>query len=83
MKFDYVVKQDGQTYQPGQEVPDMGSISCINAKGNIRKYVGLSKDIDKLPKYEDLGSGSSCLFVDTGGLYIYESTSKSWYEIGV
>lgn len=68
----------------------MGSIKEIDSRfynGWIAKYIGLSKDVDKLPKsYKrgkgELASGSTCLFVDTGELYIYEETSKEWYGIG-
>lgn len=81
MTFNHTVVQDGQTYRPGEEVPDMGSIACIKYHGNQREYVGLSKDIDKLPKYENLASGSSCLFLDNSSVYMYESTSKKWYEL--
>lgn len=36
MTYDYTVKQDGQTYPPGTDVPDMGSIVCTEASGNVR-----------------------------------------------
>lgn len=62
MKYNHTVVQDGQTYQPGEEVPDMGSIVAFETSGNLRKYIGLSKDVDKLPKYSNdykakLGTG--------------------------
>ena len=60
----------------------MGSIVAFETSGNLRKYIGLSKDVDKLPKYTNLASGSSCLMVDTSSVYMYESTSKKWYEVG-
>ena len=47
MTYDYMVKQDGQFYKPGQEVPDMGTLVCTSAQGNIRSYEGLVKDVDK------------------------------------
>ena len=39
MTYDYMVKQDGQFYKPGQDVPDMGTLVCTSAQGNIRSYV--------------------------------------------
>lgn len=43
MKYNYTVKQDGQTYPPGTDVPDMGSIVCTEASGNVRSYEAQSK----------------------------------------
>lgn len=43
MTYDYTVKQDGQFYKPGQEVPDMGTLVCTSAQGNVRSYEGLQK----------------------------------------
>ena len=31
MTYDYTVKQDGQTYPPGTDVPDMGSIRTCDS----------------------------------------------------
>lgn len=81
MKYDYTTKQDGHTYHAGEEVPDMGSLVATSVSGNIRNYEGLSEDFDKLPKYDDLGTGSTCLFSDTGYLYKYEATTKEWYKL--
>lgn len=56
MTYDYMVKQDGQFYKPGQDVPDMGTLVCTSAQGNIRSYEGLAKDVGKLPTYVATGS---------------------------
>ena len=48
MTYDYMVKQDGQFYKPGQEVPDMGTLVCTSAQGNIRSYEGLVKDYPRM-----------------------------------
>lgn len=37
MKYDYTVTQDGITYNAGEEVPDMGSITAITSSGNYRE----------------------------------------------
>lgn len=72
---------DGQYYKDGDEIHDLGSFVATSVDGKIRSYQGLSKDIDKLPKYDDLGTGSSALCVDTGQFYKYEKTTKQWYEL--
>lgn len=39
MKYEYAVMQDGYTYEPGVEVPDLGSVKCIQkmeTKENMR-----------------------------------------------
>lgn len=67
---------DGQVYEPGQELPDLGSLDCVHtSEYNVRDYVGLSTDADKLPSYT--ASGSSCLMVDTGELYVCHR--GKWY----
>lgn len=47
---------DGKTYQPGEEIWDLGSFACVDVRGNIRSYEGLSSDISKLPHYVGTGS---------------------------
>ena len=32
MTYDYMVKQDGQFYKPGQDVPDMGTLVLMFSK---------------------------------------------------
>lgn len=81
MTYDYRVVQDGHTYEAGQEVPDMGTLSATSVQGNIRNYEGYSYDFDKLPTYDDLATGSSALFLDTGDLYKYEETTKMWNKL--
>lgn len=71
---------DGHWYSAGQDIPDLGSFMATSVDGGIRGYEGLSKDIYKLPKYDDLWTGSSAFCVDTGQLFKYESTTKTWYE---
>lgn len=72
---------DGHIYQKGEEIPDLGSFVATSVDGHIRGYEGLSADIEKLPQYDDLGTGSSAFCVDTGQLFKYEATTKTWYEI--
>lgn len=71
MVAEYTIVVDGITYKKGDTIPDFGSIGCVKAKGMLRKYTGLQADYDKLPTY--VSDGSSCIMVDSGNLYIFES----------
>lgn len=79
MTYDYTVKQDGQIYTPGQDVPDMGTLVCTSAVGNVRAYEGLAKDANKLPTY--VSTGSSFLASDTGDYYKFEESTKTWNKM--
>lgn len=81
MKATSVVIFDGHTYQPGEEIPDLGSFECVGTEGNKRFYSGLSVDAPaKLPKYDDLGTDSNAKCIDNGDFYYYHAPSKSWYK---
>lgn len=82
MKAETATTVDGQTYNPGDEIWDLGSLVCTEPPlRGVRHYEGLSKDVDKLPHYKDLSTGSSCLMLDTGDYYKYEKTTDTWYLI--
>lgn len=81
MIYNHKVMQDGHIYEPGEDVPDMGTLVCTSVDGKIRGYEGLSKDYDKLPRYDDLETGSSVLFQDTSEVYKYEATTKMWSKL--
>lgn len=87
MTYEYKVVQDGITYEAGQEVPDLGTITATDVKGNKRSYEGYSRDLYKLkyattlPQYNDLATGSSVLLQDTGEVYNYESTTREWSQL--
>ena len=78
---DKTIVIDGQTYNEGDTIHELGSLQCVEVRGNQRDYQGLIKDKDKLPKYDDLGTGSSALCVDNGDFYKYEATTKTWYKL--
>lgn len=86
MVYDYKVVQDGRTYQPGEDVPDLGSITCTSTDGNIRNYEGLLADVPKLmaatmtEKYKDLETGSSITCSDTPEIYKYVKETRTWYK---
>ena len=71
---------DGHTYKKNEEIPDLGSLVCTSFDGNIRNYDGKYADRYKLPKYDDLGTGSSAFLSDSGNFYLfmYFSDSRTW-----
>lgn len=74
-KAENTVIFDGIKYNPGDELPDLGSWVCTDARGMVRDYEGLSKDVSKLPHY--VQSGSSALCLDTSELYEYHKRARS------
>lgn len=73
---------DGHTYEDESLAPDLGTLECVGTNGNIRKYEGFIVDLRKLPKYDDLATGSSCLFTDEGSVFKYNAKAKKWRELG-
>ena len=72
---------DGEYYDSQADVPDLGSWEYICGPYDKRRsYQGLSADVAKLPKYDDLLTGSSALCVDTGDVYLYHKGTKNWYK---
>lgn len=63
-----------------EEPIDMGSFCVTGKNSNIYELKGLSKDVSKLPKVNAIGTGSTAYCIDDGILYMYEKTSKTWYE---
>lgn len=70
---------DGQYYEEGEEIWDLGSLECVDVIGGKRKYQGLSKDANKLPPY--VASGSSCIMLDTNDAYIFHGKSSRWVKM--
>lgn len=81
MIADKTMVVDGITYNKGEEIPDLGSWECIRSEGMQRFYYGLSMDVNKLPKYDCLDSGSKAQCTDTGEVYAYLSSTKTWYKL--
>ena len=77
---DRVMVVDGQTYYPGDTIPDLGSLVCVESSGNKRSYEGLLSDAPKLPAYVDDGS-SALLFDGAGTTKVYHFLSGQWYEL--
>lgn len=70
---------DGQVYEAGDEIWDLGSWVATEADGNRRSYEGLSADVAKLPHYVDTGSSALCL--DTGDFYKFLKKTDTWYKL--
>ena len=80
MKADRNIVYDGQNYKEGEEIWDLGSFDCQEVEGSKRHYFGLSADAPmKLPKYDNLGTGSTAMCLDNGDYYIYLASTKTWY----
>ena len=78
---------DGRWYNPGEEIPDLGTFVAMPGSDKVRNYEGLFKDMDKLkavstlPQYDDLETGSSAFCFDTAQIFKYEKTTRTWYEL--
>lgn len=77
---------DGHYYEKGEEIWDLGSLIATEVNGNQRSYLGFLEDSEKLPKYDDLGSGSTAILVDPSGnketvVLSYHSKTKTWYKL--
>lgn len=79
-----MIKYDGQTYADESEIPDFGSIVCVNVVGDKREYIGYVTDESKLPKYDNLGNDSSATLYNTSGgiekILSYFAKDKKWIE---
>lgn len=76
-----MITVDGHVYPDALAVPDFGSIENIKVNGAQRDYIGLEADFGKLPTYDDLGGGSTCMMLDSGNVYMYLSYNKTWYML--
>lgn len=88
-----MVNVDGIWYSKKSDAPDLRSLTCVDKHGPnemIRSYRGLQTDFSKLPKYDKAGitklslmTGSECIMCDTGNLYLYSATNKTWNQITI
>ena len=59
-----------------------GSFKIVEVKGNHKMFMGLSDDVSLLPnEMQNTITGSSAFCVDTGELYLYEESTKTWYQV--
>lgn len=77
---DIITEYDGQTYFPGDTLPDLGSLRCVSVEGGKRSYEGLLSDQSKLPTY--VSDGSSALLYDGAGtIKVFHFLNGTWYEL--
>lgn len=71
---------DGQIYESESDMPDLGSLVCTSVNGNLRSYDGHFADRHKLPKYDNMATGSSAFLSDDGNfvLFKYYADTKTW-----
>lgn len=74
------ILHDGQIYNDGDPVHDLGSFELTGYDGNKRFYSGFSADVGKLPKYDSLASESTAYCLDTGDFYYYNAQTKTWIK---
>lgn len=79
-----MIVYDGQAYTDGSAIPDMGSLVCTGVEGNKRFYGGLYTDRKKLPKYDNLATGSDATLTGNGNVYyfMYDASTKKWHGNG-
>lgn len=59
-----------------------GSFKLVEVKGNHKMFMGLSSDVTLLPnEMQNTITGSSAFCVDTGEVWFYEETTKTWYQV--
>ena len=79
-KEERMIVFDGQEYEDGEDVWDLGSFVCTDSDGDIRHYEGLAADAPaKLPHYVETGSSALCL--DTGDFWKFHKPSDAWYQL--
>lgn len=79
MRAENTILVDGQLYEKGQEIWDLGGLVCVEVDGSKRHYQGLSSDASKLPHYVE--SGSTCFMVDNNSMYRFHKPTDTWYKI--
>lgn len=73
------VIQDGVWYNPGEEIPDLGSWTCVKLDSGRRFYEGISRDLEKLPHYVEHGSRAVCL--DTSEVFTFHKKLDTWFKL--
>lgn len=59
-----------------------GSFKLVEVASNHKTFMGLSSDVTLLPnEMENTITGSTAFCVDTGEVYFYEESSKTWYQV--
>lgn len=71
---------DGHNYEKESDIPDLGGLVGTENEDGTRRYDGHYKDKNKLPKYDDLKTGSLALLSNQGKfiLFKYYADTKTW-----
>lgn len=71
---------DGHFYTSKDDIPDLGGLVGHANPDGTRSYEGHYTDRNKLPKYDDLMTGSSAFLSDGGSflLFKYYADTKTW-----
>lgn len=75
-----ITEYDGQTYKPGDKIPDLGSLVCVSTSNGRRNYEGKLIDYSKLPTYVQNGS-SALLYDGSGNTEVYHFLHGEWMKI--
>lgn len=75
-----ITEYDGQTYRPGDTIPDLGSLVCVSTANGRRNYEGKLTDYNKLPNYVQNGS-SALLYDGSGNTEVYHFLHGEWMKI--
>lgn len=80
MQNENYVEVDGHWYESREAAPDLGGLVGRANPDGTRSYDGHYSDKNKLPKYDDLMTGSSAFLSDNGSfkLFKYYADSKTW-----
>lgn len=72
--------QDDHFYESKEKAPDLGGLIGRQNDDGTRTYEGHYSDKQKLPKYDDLLTGSSALLSNKGTfvLFKYYADTKTW-----
>lgn len=62
------------------ETLDLKSFVLTAVNGDRYDFQGLKADVSSLPKVNAIGTGSTAYCVDTAELYMYEKSTRTWYE---
>lgn len=74
-------KFDGIVYEKGDNIPDLGSITCVSTDGKIRNYEGNLADESKLDNITYAPEGSECLLSDGTETLVKHFIGGAWIKL--
>lgn len=76
---------DGIRYESNSDVPDLGSLRCVEMCNGHRRYMGNAADKSKLPtvsRYPQysgvLDTGAAFFAIDTREVLFYDESTDAW-----